>query len=106
MPDIDAMLLLSEQIALGPNEELQSLRIVLHHLWQPLVECVVEGLGIGQGEADEEDIGVGVGKRPKPFVLVLASGVPEPQFEELILILDSGEVVVEDCGDVVVGKGV
>lgn len=78
MPDIDAMLLLSEQVALGPNEELQSMWVVLHHLGQPLVECMVEGLGIGQGETNEEDIGVGVGKCSEAFVLVLASGVPEP----------------------------
>lgn len=106
MSHIDAVLLLSKQIALSPNEELQSMRIVLHYLRQPFVQRVIEGFRIGQREADEEDISVWVGKRSKAFVLVLTSGVPEPKFEELMLVFDSGEIIVEYCRDVIVGKSI
>lgn len=104
--DVDEMLLLLEEVAFRSNEVLQGMWVGFVDLGQPFVQGMIEGLGVDQGEADEEDVGVGIGEGAESFILVLASGVPEPEFDEVVLILDSGKVVVEDSGHVVVRKGI
>lgn len=36
----------------------------------------------------------------------MGDGIPEPHFDEVVVVFDGGEVVVEDGGDVVLGEEV
>ena len=56
---VHVVLLFLIYIALRAYKDLESIGALLHDLWEPFVESVVEGPGIDEGKTDEEDIGVG-----------------------------------------------
>jgi hypothetical protein len=67
-----------------------------------LVEDVFERIRTVDGEADEEEVGFGVGEGSEAVVFLLAGRVPEGEFDAFPrgLVLDVGDVVFEDGGDV------
>jgi hypothetical protein len=73
---VDHVLFIFEEVGLGAHEDLEGVGALFLHLWEPLVEGVVEGARIDEGEADEEDVGVGKGEGSQSLVLLLPSSVP------------------------------
>jgi hypothetical protein len=78
----------------------------VHHLGVPLGRHVLERDRIDDREADEEDVGVGVRQRAQSVVLLLAGCVPEAELDRLVAGRQVDDVVVEDGGNVVLGKAV
>lgn len=66
---------------------------------------VVEGVGRVDGEADQNDVRVGVGKGTETVIVLLASSIPEGQFDVLSVDLDIGHIVLENGGDVNLRNG-
>ena len=61
---------------------------------------VVQRIGRVYSEADENDVGVGVAERPETIVILLASRIPQRQFDMLSINLHIGNIVLEDSGHV------
>lgn len=61
---------------------------------------VVEGIGRVDRKADQDDVGVRVGEGTETVIVFLASSIPQGEFNVLVVNLDIGDVVLEDCGDV------
>jgi hypothetical protein len=78
----------------------------VHHLGIPLGRHVLERDRIDDREADEEDVGVGVRERAQSVVLLLTGCVPETELDRLVAGRQVDDVVVEDGGNVVLGKAV
>jgi len=66
---------------------------------------VVERIGRVDGEADENDMRIGVGERAETVVIFLAGSIPEGELDVFAVNLDVGNVVLEDGGDVDLGRG-
>lgn len=94
------------QIELGADEDNGDVGRVVVNLGVPLGLDVVKRRRADDGEADEEDVGLGVRQRPQPVVIFLSRSVPESQADGLAIDHDTRRVVVEDCRDVLAGKGV
>lgn len=56
---------------------------------------VVKRRWADDGEADKEDVGLGIGQWAQAVVILLASGIPQPQADGLPVDHDAGGVVVE-----------
>jgi hypothetical protein len=69
-----------------------------------LLLYVVERVGRVDGKANEDNVGVGVRERAETVVIFLASGIPEGELDVLAVNLDIGNVVLEDSGDVDLGR--
>ena len=113
MSDIDSRLFFLPKVTFGTHEDLYGLWTVLLGFWKPLIDSMVERPRVGEGETDEEDICVREGKGSESTVLFLTCSVPElskiipePHFDEVAIILDSSQIVVEDCGRILLRETV
>lgn len=57
---------------------------------------VVQRIGRVYSETDEDDVGVRVAERPETIIILLASRIPQRQFDVLAIDLHIGNVVLED----------
>lgn len=69
-------------------------------MWAYLLLDVVKRVRRVDSEADQDDVRVGVGQRAQPVVILLASSIPQGQFDVLAINLNIRDIVLEDGRDV------
>ena len=97
---------LGSQVLLGAHQEDGHIRAVVAHLWMPLVPHILIGGRAGNGETDDKHVGLRVGECAEAVVLLLARCVPQVQVHRAPVHCTLGAVIVEHCGDVLLGEGV
>lgn len=82
------------------NEAVRCYSQTVYPSWSGLVQThlcsdIVIRRGADDREADEEDVRLGIRQRPQSVVVLLSSGIPQPQANLLAVNLNGRRVVVE-----------
>ena len=83
------------QIDLGSHQQEGSVLAMVGDLGHPFFLDIFKTRRGNDTEANEEDVCLGIGERPKPVVILLASGIEEPEGVGFPANHDSHSIIVK-----------
>ncbi|XP_064227029.1 uncharacterized protein LOC135272554 isoform X2 [Aotus nancymaae] len=97
---------LTRQVPLGAYQQIRYIGAMTGELRVPLMPHIAISGWVANGKTNNKDTGLGAGERLRSVVLILASGVPHVQADDLATHRCLGPIVVIDGGDTLLRKGI